>query len=70
MHDGVRPFIDKSLLEKCINVTKEKGNAITISPTTETVVINNSGIIKKTINRDLCFFARAPQSYHFSALMF
>lgn len=69
IHDGVRPFIDDELIKKCINGVKEKGSAVTVSPAFETVAIlgvNNQ--ITKTVPRQDCLIARAPQAFYFKDL--
>ena len=38
IHDGVRPLISGKLIYDNINMVKEKGNAITVTPATETII--------------------------------
>ena len=38
IHDGVRPLISGKLIHDNINMVKEKGNAITVTPATETII--------------------------------
>lgn len=67
IHDGVRPIITEKLISDCIACTKENGNAITVSPVVETVVIKeNTGKdspIKEISDRSLCETAKAPQCF-------
>jgi len=64
LHDGVRPIITDELISDNFNIAKEKGNAITISKATETVVLlNKDSSIKDIPNRELCAFIRAPQTF-------
>ena len=63
IHDGVRPLVDGETITKCIQCTKEHGNAITVVPAIETVVQSKDGIITNFIKREDCCLARAPQCF-------
>ena len=64
IHDGVRPFIDNELINRCIDEVKKKGTAITVSPAAETIAITEGGAIKETAPREKCLIARAPQCFY------
>lgn len=65
IHDGVRPMIDASLINKCISCTKSKGNAITVSKANETILYyDEKGSDTQFIDRSKCVFARAPQCFY------
>jgi len=65
IHDGVRPFIDEKLLNKCLETTIHKGNAITVSPATETIsILGVNHQVKKILPRQKCMIARAPQVFY------
>ena len=69
VHDGVRPFVNDELIEKCINGAKEKGSAVTVSPAFETIaIINGNNEITQTVPRQNCLIARAPQAFYFKDL--
>ena len=67
VHDGVRPIITEKLISDCIACTKENGNAITVSPVVETVVIKENtrldSPIREISDRSLCETAKAPQCF-------
>lgn len=64
IHDGVRPFIDENTINQCHNTALAHGNAITISPATETVsLLDNNNQIERIIPRQKCIIARAPQVF-------
>lgn len=64
IHDGVRPLVDVDTIEKCIMCAKEKGNAITVSPATETVALMaDDGGVGKILPRQECQMAKAPQCF-------
>lgn len=66
VHDGVRPMIDDRLISDNINLAKEKGSAITVSPAIETVVsVNGDNKIDDIRDRSICFHAKAPQTFRF-----
>lgn len=69
VHDGVRPFIDESLIEKCIKVAKEKGNSVVVSPSAETIAIKDGDRIVSTMPRQNCLIARAPQTFYLKDLV-
>lgn len=71
LHDGVRPLIEKNTILDCIHVAKNLGNAITIARAIETIaLVDENNLIHKTITRDKCFLARAPQCARFEDLMY
>lgn len=69
VHDGVRPFINDELIQKCVNTVRKYGSAITVSPASETVgVINKDKQIQYTLPRQDCYLARAPQCFYLKDL--
>ena len=69
IHDGVRPFIDNDLLEKCLNTTLRYGNAITVSPAVETIsVLDSDNNISSIMPRQKCVLARAPQVFYLDSI--
>ena len=64
IHDGVRPLIDIETIEKCIECAEKNGNAITVSPATETVALmDNEGSVGRILPRKQCQMAKAPQCF-------
>ncbi len=66
IHDGVRPLINKDLIDKNIASVKEHGSAITSVPVKETVLMvdgSESEGILDIPSRDDTRLARAPQSF-------
>lgn len=63
IHDGVRPLIDVDTIEKCIMCVQEKGNAITVSPATETIALKSEESVGKILPRKDCLVAKAPQCF-------
>lgn len=70
IHDGVRPLISEELLSSSIQMVKEKGNAITVTPATETIVqTENRETISNIIDRKSCYIAKAPQSFYLKDIL-
>ena len=70
IHDGVRPFIDDDTISKNISCAKKFGNAITATPSIETVITKNShNHIEHIIDRDTCYHAKAPQTFYLEDIL-
>ncbi len=63
VHDGVRPFVNESLISECIACVKKHGSAITVTPAIETIVTTNGDKIATITDRSKCFHAKAPQCF-------
>lgn len=69
IHDGVRPFIDDQLLNKCIQTAKEKGSAVSCVPTTETfMVTDDNNRVIEIPERSKSLVAKAPQCFYLKEL--
>ena len=65
IHDGVRPLIDEKVIIDNINCVKANGNAVTVTKAIETIVLlNNSAVVDKVMDRQYCNIAKAPQSFY------
>lgn len=69
VHDGVRPFVDDVLIQRCIECVNEHGSAITVVPAIETIVSIENGMVKNITDRSKCFHAKAPQCFYFAELL-
>jgi 2-C-methyl-D-erythritol 4-phosphate cytidylyltransferase len=71
IHDGVRPLVASSTIAANIACVKEKGNAITVVPATETIFIDNSqdGRVGRILDRSQCAMARAPQGFRLGQIL-
>ncbi|MCP4722028.1 MAG: 2-C-methyl-D-erythritol 4-phosphate cytidylyltransferase [Desulfobacteraceae bacterium] len=63
IHDGVRPFIDKTLIDDCIAKAILNGACIPAVKITDTVKKIMGEQITKTLDRDLLFAAQTPQVF-------
>ena len=70
IHDGVRPLIDEALISHCIASVKRYGSGVTVAPAIETIAqVNENGEIVKTIPRQDCHLARAPQCFYLKDIL-
>ena len=63
VHDGVRPFVNETLISECIRSVKGHGSAITVTPAIETIVTTADGKITSITDRSKCYHAKAPQCF-------
>lgn len=64
VHDGVRPMIAPELLSENISSVAEYGSAITVSPSSETIIcLEQNDMAAATVDRNVCVHAKAPQSF-------
>lgn len=69
IHDGVRPLINKKLIDDNIEVTLKYGNSISSTPAIETVLLTNSNFeVSNIIDRTNAMYGRAPQTFKFGQI--
>tara|TARA_B100000674_G_scaffold460902_2_gene439402 strand:- start:55 stop:597 length:543 start_codon:yes stop_codon:yes gene_type:complete len=64
IHDAARPFITKSLIEKCISACKTSDGAIIAIQPHDTIKFSKSNIVEKTIDRSNIWMAQTPQAFN------
>ncbi|MDD4569662.1 MAG: 2-C-methyl-D-erythritol 4-phosphate cytidylyltransferase, partial [Tepidanaerobacteraceae bacterium] len=67
IHDGVRPFVSTTLIEKSINAAiryKAVGVAVPVKDTIK--VVGNGNIIKNTPNRKTLWAMQTPQCFNYA----
>ena len=70
IHDGVRPFIDADVITRNIETARTLGNAITVTPSIETIVIkNDQQQIERVVDRSVSYHAKAPQTFVLGDIM-
>ena len=70
IHDGVRPFANKEMLESCVKGAKKHGACIIGVPVQDTLKkINGIGNIKKTIQRKNIWIAQTPQCFQYEIII-
>ena len=69
IHDGVRPFTNKEMLESCIKGARKHGACIIGIPVQDTLKqISSSGDIEKTIERNNIWLAQTPQAFKYNII--
>lgn len=70
IHDGVRPLIQENILSENIRVAKKYGNAMTVRPVIESVVITDQDEVgfEDFKKRDDTYSLTAPQSFQLGVL--
>lgn len=70
IHDGVRPLIDEALITDNIRMAQKNGNAITVVPAIETVMLlDEDGTVTQSVDRSRCRVVRAPQTFVYKELL-
>lgn len=71
IHDGVRPLIQESILSENVRVAKKYGNAITVRPVIESVIIteNEEAGFDDFKKRDDTYSLTSPQSFQLKVLI-
>lgn len=62
IHDGVRPLVSKSTLQKCYETALLSGNAIPVLPVTESLR-KTEGHSTVSVDRSLFFSVQTPQTF-------
>lgn len=69
IHDGARPFITTELIENVIQQVKEFKACIVGTPVKETIkVVDQSGLITATPNRNTLWSAQTPQAFMYDEI--
>lgn len=71
IHDGVRPFLSKSLLSRVVlAIRKGYGVVIPVCKVTDTLkeVCPDTGRVIKTVNRDVVVYVQTPQLFAYTSL--
>jgi len=68
IHDGARPYIEKEIIQKTINLTYEKKAIVVGSFAIDTIKLVENGIIQKTIDRTKIFQAHTPQAFNYDLI--
>lgn len=70
VHDGVRPLLEKNIIEENIAAAKRYGSAMTVSPVIESVVVTDSDEagFQDFKKRDNTYSLTSPQSFQFEII--
>lgn len=69
VHDGVRPFLSKEMIQETIHVAEKFGAAITAIPVNDTIKqIDASGKVQRTVEREGLWRIQTPQAFRYDLL--
>lgn len=64
IHDGARPLVRPSLIDRCIEVAWKEGAAVVGLPARDTIkMISENGWVSKTVSRDSFWLVQTPQAF-------
>ncbi len=69
IHDGVRPFASKNMIENCVELTNEHGAAIPVLDLKDTVKqVLKSGNVKNSLDREKYKAVQTPQGFDYNLI--
>jgi 2-C-methyl-D-erythritol 4-phosphate cytidylyltransferase len=68
VHDAVRPFVSRALIERVVAAARTHGAAICALPVTETVKRVRDGAVEATVDRSALWSVQTPQAFHAALL--
>ena len=69
MHDGVRPFLSRRMIQESVDVAREYGAAITAIPLYDTVKrVDTSGLVSQTVEREGLWRVQTHQVFRYEIL--
>ena len=69
IHDAIRPMVSEKIITNCIEVTKDKGNSITVIPCAEAMLCTKDGVLSEEIYpRNELKRTQTPQGFHLGEL--
>lgn len=69
IHDGVRPFVTKEMIEESIRAAFRFGGAIMAMPVKDTIkMVHSDGTVLKTLDRESLYQAQTPQTFQVSLI--
>jgi 2-C-methyl-D-erythritol 4-phosphate cytidylyltransferase len=68
IHDGVRPFVTPSEIERVVNAARESGAALLVAPVSDTIKEIADGSVARTLPRANLRRALTPQCFRFDLL--
>lgn len=65
VHDGARPFVDDSLIERVKKGAVEYGCAVPVIPVKDTIKVTENGFVKSTPDRSTLSAVQTPQGFRY-----
>ncbi len=68
IHDGVRPFVPLSVVQRSVEVAREHDGALVAVPVKDTVKVVEDGIVTGTPARETLWLAQTPQTFRYGVI--
>ena len=69
VHDGIRPYLEKKVIDDNLEICRKYGNAITTLPCRAAMIYTEDGIVgEREIDRDKLSFTQTPQTFRVGTL--
>jgi len=70
IHDGARPFISQSAIQRLVDQLKEKQAVVLAVPVKDTIKqVNKQGVVEHTPPRESLWAIQTPQAFHIPLIM-
>ena len=70
IHDGVRPFLSPSMIEKSVTLMEMFDAIIPAIPVKDTIkIISKEGFVLKTLERDTLWHVQTPQTFKYNLIL-
>ena len=70
IHDGVRPFVESSLIDRIVTIARKDRAVITALPAKETVkIVDSDSMVIKTCDRQQIWLVQTPQIFRYEDIM-
>lgn len=68
IHDGVRPFVTKEIIERAIETARQTDGALVAVPVKDTIKVIVDGTIRETPPRENLWQAQTPQAFRYGVI--
>ena len=68
IHDGVRPFITRHILEHAVATARDYDGALVAVPAKDTVKVVEEGVVRDTPPREAIWLAQTPQAFRYGVI--
>lgn len=68
IHDAVRPFVSKELLNRAVDETKKWGATVAVVPVKDTMIVSECGVAVDMPDRTMLYHGQSPDSFKFGLI--
>lgn len=69
IHDGVRPFVPKTVIEQAVSAATVHDGALVAVPAKDTIKLVSEGIVTDTPPRERLWLAQTPQAFRYGIIL-